>query len=255
MNYFVADIYANDLGAAPNFAALAADSRLVGCIAKATQGISYAPAWFTQNWPRIRAAAGSRYGSSFFRGCYHFADPYSPGNLQADFCLGAIERAGGLASGDMPLFYDLEGAAWSSTQQVIDVGAAFAARVKSRTGKSPCLYTGATVRDQGITNHMGFSGIWTPHLDMRAAAWPLSSYKLWQYAGDGKLYNPASAVYGFPTAIAGWGATDMSVVMDRGSFATSLSRVRDVLLGGLDLTTLLLVGGAAAVAYFLSTRI
>lgn len=242
--YFVPDIYANDLGESPNFSALFARSDIAGVILKATQGMQYAPQWFVNNWNRARQS--SRYGSTFFRGCYHFGMPNWRGDQQADYCLAHIARAGGLASGDMPIAWDLEGSAWTSSQQIVDISSQFAERIRARTGKSPVLYTGATVRDRGIKQRMGYQQIWTPHLDMSKAGWSLKDYTLWQYAGDGKLYNPASAVYGFPLSISGWGATDMNVVMKNGAFASSMSDVRTILLGGIS-TTLLL--GAAALAY------
>lgn len=243
MPFFVPDIYSLDLGEAPNFAALAQREDIVGVILKATQGITYAPQWFVNNWGRAKVAG--------VRGCYHFADPYSTGTQQADFCLNHVMRAGGLSSSDMPIAYDLEGSAWSSSQQIIDVASSFSARVLALTGRRPILYTGATVRDRGITNRMGYSQMWTPHLDMSKAGWPLSTYALWQYAGDGKLYNPASAIYGFPLAIPGWGATDMNVVMANGTFASSRSQAQSVLTGGLGMFELALLGGAATLLYLL----
>ena len=246
MSFFVPDIYASDLGELPNFSALTARQDMVGVILKATQGVQYAPQWFVTNWQRARASAGSRYGSTFFRGCYHFGMPTTHGAQQADFCLNLVDRAGGLAAGDMPIAWDLEGSAWSSTQQIVDISSQFAERVRARTGKTPVLYSGATIRDRGIKQRMGYAKMWTPHLDMSKAGWSLKDYTLWQYAGDGKLYNPASAVYGFPTSVAGWGATDMNVVMKNGAFATSMSDVTSSLMGGLSL---LLFAGAAALAY------
>lgn len=247
MPYFVPDIYALDLGAAPNFSALTSRADMVGVILKATQGVQYAPQWFVDNWPRARAAAGGRYGSTFFRGCYHFGMPTSTGTAQADYCLNLVDAAGGLASGDLPVAWDLEGSAWSSSQQIVDISSQFAERVRARTGKVPVLYTGAAVRDRQITAKMGYAKLWTPHLDMSKAGWALKDYALWQYAGDGKLYNPASAIYNFPLSIPGWGATDMNVVMKNGAFATSMSDVTSALVGGLSL---LLFAGAAALAYF-----
>lgn len=242
--FLVPDIYSKDLGALPNFAALAADSRVVGCTLKATEGTHYAPDWFIQNWNRARVAG--------VRGAYHYGRPTSSGAAQADFFLGHVERAGGFTSSDMAPSWDLEeGAGWSSPQQIIDVSSGFAARVRERTGKDAILYTGMTVRDRSITDHMGFGKLWTPHLDMSKAGWSLSQYALWQYAGDGKLYNPASAAYGLPTSIPGWGATDMSVVMENGSFVSSADRARDVLTSGLGLASFLLLGAAATLAYLL----
>lgn len=239
--YFIPDVYSNDLGPLPNFAALAVQPRIVGCIIKATQGVSYAPNWFTVNWPRVRAAGGSRYGSSWFRGCYHYATPDASGTAQADFVLAAIERAGGWnGDGDMPPAWDFEdGAAkiWTgrgvSKQQVVDLSSQFAERIKSRLGRSPILYTGATWRQYGITSSAGFSQMWSSHLNkMEPYGWPNSRYALWQYAGDGKLYNPGSAVYGYPLSIPGWGATDMSVVMSGGTAANGIHEVKSALVGG-----------------------
>lgn len=241
MPFFVADLYANDLGPSPNFGALAADPRVVGVILKATQGVQYAPAWFQTNWSRA-AVCG-------IRGAYHFGMPSSSGDAQADFMLAAITQAGGFSPTDMTPIWDLEGSTWTSSQQIVDRSSEFSARILERTGKRPLLYAGAAIRDRGITDRMGFEGLWTPHLDMSRAGWPLSSYTLWQYAGDGALYNHASAVYGFPTSIPGWGGTDMSVVMDQGAFAASRDAARRVLIGGWSWSTLLLLGAAAALLY------
>ena len=243
MPFFVPDIYAQDLGATPNFGALAARSDIIGVILKATQGRQYAPQWFVDNWPRAKVAG--------MRGVYHFGMPNWSGESQADFMMDLVDRAGGLASSDMAPAWDLEGAAWTSSQQIIDISSGFATRIKQRTGKTAILYTGATVRDRSITNRMGYEKLWTPHLDMSRAGWPLKDYTLWQYAGDGKLYNPASAAYGFPLAIPGWGATDMNVVMSGGTFANSRMGAESALSGGLPLAALGLLGGAALLAYLI----
>jgi hypothetical protein len=252
--FFIPDIYENDLGPAPNFDALAAQPSIVGCILKATQGVSYAPAWFTQNWPRVRDAGGSRYGDSWFRGCYHFGTPAASGSDQADFLLAAVDRAGGWSDGDMPPAWDLEGSAWSSAQQILDISSQFAARIKSRLGKTPILYTGATWRQFGITDRAGFDRMWSSHLNlMEPFGWPDSSYALYQYAGDGKLYNPATAMFGYPTTIPGWGGTDMSVVMSGGVAAADISSVKSVLTGKSSIVAPLLIGAALfAVALALS---
>jgi len=238
--FFVADLSPWE-GATPDFNALSADPRMVGCIIKATQGVSYAPPWFTQNWNRVRAAGGSRYGSSWFRGCYHYGTPTPNGAAQADFLLAAVDRAGGWGSGDMPPAWDLEDGsnqAWTNAgkQAAIDVSSQFAERIKSRLGKAPILYTGATWRSLGITDRAGYHQMWSSHLNlMTPFGWPNSSYALWQYVGDGKYYNPATAVFGYPTGVPGLSKIDMSVVMKGGRAATSIGEVRSVLTGGRSL--------------------
>lgn len=250
--FFLPDIYSEDLGAAPNFAALAMQPRVVGCILKATQGVSYAPAWFTNNWSRAKAAGGSRYGSSWFRGCYHYATPDASGTAQADFVLAAIDRAGGWSDNDIPPAWDVEDGnakIWTgrgvTKQQVVDISSQFCERIKSRIGRAPILYTGATWREYGITDRAGFSQMWSSHLNkMEPFGWPNSSYAMWQYAGDGKYYNPGTAMLGYPTSVPSWGATDMSVVMSGGAAANSIDEVRKVLTGKGGILVPLLIGAA-----------
>ena len=59
-------------------------------------------------------------------------------------------------------------------------------------------------------------------------------YILHQYVGDGKYYNPSSrpAKLGYPTGVPNMGTeVDMNVVMDGGSPAVSIERVRTILTG------------------------
>jgi len=230
--FFIPDLSAHQ-GTLPNFAAIAEQSNMVGCIIKATQGVTYSPEWFTINWPRVRAAGGSRYGTSWFRGCFHYATPSPSGTAQADYMLAAVNRAGGFGDGDMPPAWDLEGSAWTSRQQVVDVSSQFADRVKQRIGKAPILYTGATWRKYGVKEKAGFNKLWSTHLNvMEPYGWPNSSYVLWQYVGTGKYYNPTTAALGFPTSVPGLEPTaDMNVVLDGGAPATSIDRVRAILTG------------------------
>lgn len=256
MPFFVPDISAYQTSV--NFAAITARNDIAGVILKATQGMQYAPAWFVENFPRARAAAGARYGSTFFRGVYHFGMPNWRGDQQADYCMAHIQRAGGLGSGDMPIAWDLESSSnttWTSVQQIVDISSQFSERIKQHTGKQATLYAGSLIRDKGIKHHMGFGKLWTPHLDMSKAGWSLSQYALWQYAGGNGFYNPAYSAYGFPLVIPGFIGggqvqTDMNVVMKNGAFASSMSDVSSALVGGLSLTLLL---GAAALAY-MATR-
>ena len=230
--FFIVDLSAWE-GQQPNFNAIAAAPNHVGCIIKATQGVSYAPSWFTENWPRVRAAGGARYGQTWFRGCYHFAEPTPSGAAQADYLLRAVDRAGGWGDGDMPPAWDLEGAKWTSRQQIVDVSSQFADRIKQQLGRAPILYTGSVWRKFGVKAKAGFSAMWSPHMNlMEPYGWPNSSYVLHQYVGDGKYWNPATAMLGYPTSVPGLEAkVDMNVVIDGGTAATSIERVRAVLTG------------------------
>ena len=232
--FFIPDLSAWE-DVLPNFGAIAAQPNMVGCIIKATQGTSYAPNWFAINWARVRAAGGSRYGRDWFRGCYHFATPSPGGAAQADYLLAAVDRAGGWSDGDMPPAWDLEGSAWSSRQQIVDVSTTFAERIKQRLGRAPILYTGSVWRKFGVDARAGFAKLWTTHMDlMEPYGWPNASVVLHQYVGDGKYWDPAGAAarLGYPTSVPGMTTkSDMSVVLDDGIPATTISRVREVLVG------------------------
>lgn len=241
--FFIPDV-SSWQGNAPNFDAIAdAGPNYVGCIIKSSQGLGpgvspqygHSLTWFRDNWPRVRAAGRDRYGESWFRGCYHFATPRASGTAQADFVLSTVERAGGWGEGDMPPAWDLEGKEWTSRQQIIDVSSQFADRIKQKLGRPPLLYTGSTWRKFGITERAGFDALWTTHMDLMAKfGWPNQRIVLQQYVGDGKYYNPSSAPakLGYPTGVAGMGVdVDMNVVLDGGVPATSIDRVRAILMG------------------------
>lgn len=223
-------------GPLPNFDAIAAQPNMVGCIIKATEGVTYAPPWFTTNWPRVRAAGGARYGKSWLRSCYHYGRPTPDGGMQADYLLAAVDRAGGWGDGDFPPAWDLENSAlWSSRQQIVDVSSQFSARIEQRTGRAPILYTGSTWRKFGVKERAGFKALWSTHMDLMAPyGWPNDSIVLHQYVGDGKYWDLASepAKRGYPTSVPGLDAkADMNVVLDGGVPAASMERVLAVLMG------------------------
>lgn len=242
MPFFIPDLSAW-VGNSPNFDAIAAAPDMVGCIIKSSQGIGpgvspqygHSRTWFRDNWPRVRAAGGPRYGKSWFRGCYHFASTTSSGTAQADHVLATVERAGGWSFGDLPPAWDLEGAAWTSRQQIVDSSSQFAERITQKLGRAPILYTGSVWRKFNVKERAGFAAMWTPHMDKMAPfGWPNSSILLHQYVGDGKYWNPSSepAKRGYPTSVPGLDAkVDMNVILDGGVPATSIERVRELLTG------------------------
>jgi hypothetical protein len=232
--FFIVDLSAWE-GPRPNFEAIVAARDHVGCIIKATQGVTYSPSWFTENWPRVRAAGGERYGSSWFRSLYHYAEPTPSGSEQADYLLRAVDRAGGWGPGDFPPAWDLEGPKWTSRQQIVDVSSQFSERIRQQIGRAPILYTGSVWRKFNVSEKAGFTKLWTPHMDLMArVGWQNENIVLHQYVGDGKYWSPSSrpAKLGYPTGVPGLSAkVDMNVVMDGGVPASSIERVLAVLFG------------------------
>lgn len=246
--FFLPDLYSGRTKP-PNFPALVAQANVVGAILKSTQGTTFAPSWFMTNWPAARKAAedAGRYGTSFFRGLYHYGTPASSGAAQADYVVRALERAGGWTDRDMAPAWDLEDGqtgAWTKAgiQKTIDISSQFAERIEQLLGKRPILYSGATIRGTGITSKMGYQQLWTTHLkNVNRSPFSVEDVVLWQYAGGDargtNYYDPAAlpAQRKFPLYIPGWSvpgdSEDMNVVMDHGQFATSIGRVRELLIG------------------------
>jgi GH25 family lysozyme M1 (1,4-beta-N-acetylmuramidase) len=238
--FFIPDLSAWQ-GPLPNFNAIAAAPNHIGCIIKATQGVGpgvsqgHSPQWFGLNWPRVREAGSSRFGQTWFRGCYCYAEPTPSGTAQADYLLRTVDLAGGWGDGDMPPAWDLEGSRWISRQQIVDVSSQFAERIKQQLGRAPILYTGSTWRKFGVKESAGFKNLWTTHMDLMVPfGWPTESVILHQYIGTGKYYNPSSqpAKLGYPKGVPGLASSvDMNVVMDGGFPATSIDRVRALLTG------------------------
>ena len=221
------DVYADShfpRGDGSDWRGLVADPRYVGAILKASEAWGSTAswsvrgaAWFATCWPQVRAAAGDRYGQSFFRGAYHYLI-FDAARVrdQVDYYLGNVERAGGWAAGDLIPIVDVErgperGPNYHATaDQVEDVTGAFVAGVAQATGQRVLLYGRGLMRDLGIRAQMGASYLWNPSYTAHpvpAAGWPTEQVVLWQYT-DGTI-NKTS----FPTTAPVLGAVDGSVVL------------------------------------------
>jgi hypothetical protein len=213
------DLYWATLGARPPWEQLAAAPNYAGAILKATEGVVYARAsWFVDNWPRLRAAGGARYGSSWFRGAYHFLIFGREGARQADHYLDTVDRAGGWDRGDLLPIVDVERVGENhpnhraSRQEVIDVVSAWVARVKARTGREVMLYGRGAMRDLGIVSRMGAARLWNPGYTRSMPAttsigWPAELVALWQYTDGRTNLTP------YPATVPGFGAVDGSVFL------------------------------------------
>jgi hypothetical protein len=213
------DLYWATLGARPAWERVAAAPNYVGAIIKATEGVTYARAsWCVDNWPRLRAAGGPRYGASWFRGAYHFLIFARDGTRQADFYLDTIERAGGWDRGDLLPIVDVERVGErhpnyrATRQQVIDVVSAWVERAKARTGREVLLYGRGAMRDLRITSRMGAARLWNPAYTRTmpttaSIGWPAELVALWQYTDGATNLTP------HPRTVPGFGACDASVFL------------------------------------------
>ncbi len=226
------DVYSLDLDGKPNWDAVVAAPNFVGGIVKATEGTAFDVDWFNVNWPAVKDVGGDRYGTTWFRGAYHFLKFNKDGEAQADFYLKTIEDAGGWDVGDIIPIVDVElgnngepdengkvrprNSNWdASAQQIIDCTTAFADRVRSETGMQVMLYGNGAMRDKSINDRMGCDWLWIPRytatlprLMYERAGWDLESVAMWQYCGDG-----VGALEGYPLEVPDFGEVDISVVL------------------------------------------
>ena len=229
----IIDVYSLDLGGKPKWEALAAAPNFVGAILKATEGLAFDTSWLNKNWRRVKDVAADRYGTTWFRGAYHFLKFNKDGRDQADFYLKAIDEAGGFDVGDIIPIVDVElgndgitpdekgrlhprNSNWdASAQQIIDCTSAWADRVTTRTGMEVMLYGNGAMRDKGIKDRMNCDWLWIPRytatlpkIMYERAGWSLDRVAMWQYKGgsDGVLA-------GYPNEVPGFGRVDTSVIL------------------------------------------
>ena len=104
----IVDLYSGDLCGKPNWEAVIAAESFVGAIIKATEGLAFDTSWFSTNWQLLKSISPERYGTTWFRGAYHFLKFGQSGKDQADFFLKAIDDAGRFDVGDIIPIVDVE---------------------------------------------------------------------------------------------------------------------------------------------------
>lgn len=172
----------------------------MGAVLKASEGASWRyPTWFNANWPAVRAAAGNRYGVTFWRAAYHYVHFMDNPLAQVDNFMRAVQDAGGWGPGDMRAIVDVERAdnPDCSAQQIVDCVSAIATHLQARTGRAPILYGGSLMYDKGITSRMGCEKLWIarytaslPEVVVTRIGWTEEDLLMWQFCGDGESYLP-----------------------------------------------------------------
>lgn len=237
----IPDLYRATAKGKPDWGKLTGDARFYGAILKALEGTSFPPgeAWFAEQWPAVRAAGGARYGSTWFRGAYHYlilrGGDAASGTAQAEAYLRTVEKAGGWGIGDLPAIADVELGSdksanrGASKQQVIDVASAWAVKVRAELGGPVILYGRGAMRDLGITSQMSFDFLWAPQYNYKLdptdrIGWPAAQVKLWQYTDGTASYAK------LPIAAPGIGPCDLSKFLGSLDELRALARAAHPLL-------------------------
>ncbi len=193
----VVDLYAGDLGGRPDLAKLAAAGPpWCGVILKATEGLHYdGGQWFRTFWPMAKDVGEGR--KDWLRGAYHYLRFDQDPHEQADCYLETLDRAGGLADGDLWPIVDVEraGNPDSSAAQIVDSVSRFAESVSGHTGRDVTLYGGSLLADKHITDHMGCKRLWLarytaslPQFVYQRIGWRVDELFAWQYSGGEGTY-------------------------------------------------------------------
>lgn len=162
---------------------------------------------FARNWRESK-----RVGIK--RGAYHYLKAVRGGRAQADFMLAQINAAGGLKATDLAPVLDLEedyqtvdgnsasrsGSELLPARVVAQEALEFLARIESKTGATPIIYTGQYfhwsigLRHPDLAVRFAKYPLWVPSYascirmpsrDGRFFPWP--TWAFWQYTSQGEL--------------------------------------------------------------------
>jgi GH25 family lysozyme M1 (1,4-beta-N-acetylmuramidase) len=166
---------------------------------KATEGVTYASGYFSQQYDGS-ASAG------LIRGAYHFARPdTSSATAQADYFVdhgGGWRADGRTLPGALDIEYNPKGATCygMSHSAMVDWITAFSDRYRSRAGRAPAIYSTTDWWSQCTGNYAGF-GATNPLWIANYSGTPLplphgwASHTIWQYddagtfPGDQNTFN------------------------------------------------------------------
>ena len=186
---------------------------IVALIHKATQGRDWSDPAFVET---VRRAAAH----GMLVGAYHFGSNSSDGATQAEWHLSVVARLGDELARSCVLALDLEHNPDTRNGDMSTTNAAmFVDHVRTRTGRWPLLYAGASdlrariaKADGGTKARLGACPLWLaqygepPRPDSIPSVWP--SWSLWQYSDVG--YGPRDRVT-YPRDTPGVRVADRSV--------------------------------------------
>jgi len=174
---------------------LVADSGMVFCICKATEGRNYEDPKFERNIQEIRKVLAT--GKPYYPGAYHFARPSSDGGgaedgraEAEDFC-DVIERVcGDILENFMPPALDFEEYSDSSVTDNTPWISAWIEVVEERLGRKPMIYTGKNVWHYEMADSSAFKDypLWQVYYSGTASQppkMPWDTWSLWQWSGGG----------------------------------------------------------------------
>jgi lysozyme len=162
-----------------------AQERYTFAFIKATEATSWTDPEFSANWTGAKAAG-------LIRGAYHFYDPGSDPEKQAEHFLGTVWPGGGqplLEPGDLPPVLDIETTGGQSAEAVVQGIQIWLSRVGEETLRTPILYTARGFWDGLGTTQFGGYPLWVAEYGVAAPTLPAGwqSWCFWQYSQSGRV--------------------------------------------------------------------
>lgn len=145
-------------------------------IIKATEGCNYLDHRFRENFSNARR-------HNFVRGAYHFFNPNSSAQTQAEYYLQSVQ----LQSGDMPPILDVEQRGDKKLEQFQNDVLTWLSHVHKATGVTPILYTNASFRYHYLRDiRFETYPFWVAHYNMRYLRYK-GAWIMWQYSDRGRI--------------------------------------------------------------------
>jgi lysozyme len=156
-------------------------------IARVSDGTGHSDPTFQTNWSGIKAAG-------MVRGVYQFFRASEDPTAQADLLVNAI---GALGPDDLPPVADVEVTDGVSGGTLVANLATWTARIKSKTGVTPMIYTAPGFWDPlPSTNQFGGDVLWVANWQVNCpdTPTPWGGWRFWQYADNGNVPGIGGAV-------------------------------------------------------------
>lgn len=151
---------------------------------KATEGVSSTDPQFSTNWTGAKAAG-------LVRGAYHFYEPGSDPQQQAEHFLDTVWPEGGQPlPGDLPPVLDVETTGGQSAEEIVQGIQTWLSLVQQRTLRIPILYTSHGFWDSLGTSQFGSHPLWVAEYGVAApsplpAGW--QQWRFWQFSQTGSI--------------------------------------------------------------------
>lgn len=151
---------------------------------KATEGVSSTDPQFSTNWTGAKAAG-------LVRGAYHFYEPGSDPQQQAEHFLDTVWPEGGQPlPGDLPPVLDVETTGGQSAEEIVQGIQTWLSLVQQRTLRIPILYTSHGFWDGLGTSQFGSHPLWVAEYGVAApsplpAGW--QQWRFWQFSQTGSI--------------------------------------------------------------------